>query len=299
MTNKKLFALLCAFVIFFTFAFAGCGGKKVTYKETSKKGDDKIYLPGEDGSMEEYDIVTDDDGESYLVDSEGNSFVYEAQSVYAVENDTPISLMSSNDIANKNNEKANDNQPKKPEEAPKKPEEENKSPSQQEIVYENLLSKRSSGFADVNGVSSMRVQFESGGKDWLIELSKGCYAPTVIGGEIGMYTRPNTNVGYTRVDKSDEMDVSLSMWQKTSDGGANALSLSSKNNGWWLFKFANGTASDSSALIMRCSIKFQTLSMMDEFLDSLEARGFSDGDADSYRDSMRFSVEGTKVTLVW
>ena len=298
MTNKKLFALLCAFVIFFTFAFAGCGGKKVTYKETSKKGDDKIYLPGEDGSMEEYDIVTDDDGESYLVDSEGNSFVYEAQSVYAVENDTPISLIPVNDTTTttatkKTNDKSTTTTTTTTTTKP------TTTKSQQEIVYENLLSKRSSGFTDVNGVSSMRIQFESGGKDWLIELSKGCYAPTVIGGEIGMYTRPNTNVGYTRVDKSDEMDVSLSMWQKTPDGDAAVLSLSSKNNGWWLFRFANGTASDSSALIIRCSIKFQTLSMMDEFLNSLEARGFSDGDADSYRDSMRFSVEGTKVTLVW
>lgn len=90
MDKKRLVALLCAFVLVFTSAFAGCANK-VTFKETPTKADDKIVI-GEsyDDIPDDSEIVIGEDGQSYLVDGEGNSVVYEAPSAYVVPTQAPV-----------------------------------------------------------------------------------------------------------------------------------------------------------------------------------------------------------------
>ena len=85
MDKKRTTALLCAFILVFVSVFSGCA-KKVTYKEKSTKADDSIVIGEEYGEdiPEDSEIVVGEDGQSYLVDGEGNSVVYEAPSAYVV-----------------------------------------------------------------------------------------------------------------------------------------------------------------------------------------------------------------------
>ena len=95
MNKKRLVALLCAFILVFTAVFTGCADK-VTFNETTTKADDKIVI-GEDYEdiPDDAEIVVGEDGQSYLVDGEGNSIVYEAPSAYVVPTQAPVATSSS------------------------------------------------------------------------------------------------------------------------------------------------------------------------------------------------------------
>lgn len=301
MKIKKSLALLSAFIIVFTASFSGCA-KKVTYKEKTTKADDKIVI-GQDFADEDIpddaEIVVGEDGQSYLVDDEGNSIVYEAPSAYVIPGQ-PVTVADPTTFPTKTTTttKKTTTTTKKTTTTTTK--------AEKDVVYDTLRSQRTSGFVTPKGISNyntdtLRVKFENNGM-WLLELHKGSYGSKTIGGEAGLYYRTSTDTGYTKVNSSDEMKMSMTIWQyATLDGEPKEL-LSTSGETWWLAKFQNGTLSGSEpyTLVMKLTISFPTAAMMEAFADELEfTKGFEYGSNVSVKTPEKYTNDGNSITLIW
>lgn len=116
-----------------------------------------------------------------------------------------------------------------------------------------------------------RIYFDYGGEEWCIQLWKGNYGfDLLIGGEVGVYNRPEGSRGYfyNCVEDEDMLPISLKVYDDEKvyvDRGA--------YNTWWAtgFVFSDGKIEERT-LTMETSILFPDSEMRDAFVASAEKK---------------------------
>lgn len=316
-SKTRLLALLSAFIFVFSLVLSGCSFGNKLEKPNIKAGKNDIIdiVTDNQGGMSEYSqIVIGADGQSYLVDGEGNSVLYNPVSTYTV---TDPSSSSSSTTSSKVQ-----NPVTLPTIAPLPT-----SSSSKTEVYNALAIQRKFGFNKAYDnfaglanfyLDTIRVYFTYDEKDWLIELWKGEYAMASVGCEIGFYynDKPSSSsngplaasVGekkhFKAVEDKDAMYCSMELWQyvKSTDAEPVKRIDFGRRRCWWAASFENGVLekhSDRTSLVMRGTIEFPTYEMMELFVEGLEERGFVEGSTSTYKNVERFTVSGKKVTVNW
>ena len=76
-SKTRYIALLCSFIIVFSVVLTGCGSvKKITQKKSAGSSDEIQIGQGNDILEGPTQIVVGDDGQSFIVDNNGHSVVY-------------------------------------------------------------------------------------------------------------------------------------------------------------------------------------------------------------------------------
>lgn len=319
-SKTRLLALLSAFIFVFSLVLSGCSIGNKLEKPNIKAGKNDIIdivTDNQDGMSEYSQIVIGADGQSYLVDGEGNSVLYNPVSTYTVTDPSSSSSSSSSTTSSKVQ-----NPVTLPTIAPLPT-----SSSSKTEVYNALAIQRKFGFNKAYDnfaglanfyLDTIRVYFTYDEKDWLIELWKGEYAMASVGCEIGFYynDKPSSSsngplaasVGekkhFKAVEDKDAMYCSMELWQyvKSTDAEPVKRIDFGRRRCWWAASFENGVLekhSDRTSLVMRGTIEFPTYEMMELFVEGLEERGFVEGSTSTYKNVERFTVSGKKVTVNW
>lgn len=335
-SKTRYIALLCSFIIVFSIVMTGCGSvKKITKKSTSAGGDE-IQIGQGDGILEgPTQIVVGDDGQSYIVDNEGHSVIYNSSnsgSLYSqssvtanTKNNSNSNGSSNNSSSNNSNNNSGQNSTPKPTPTPTPNPDEGKeeTPKTPEAVYNAVAPQRKFGFnkgydylAPVMNfyLQTIRAYFTYDNKDWLIELWKGEYAMATVGCEVGFYYREHNQslldtVGadwlpYKSVKDEDAMPVSMKLWQyvKATDETPVMKIDYSKRNCWWAADFETGVLEkhrDQTTLVMVATIDFPTTKIRDLFTEQLDNKGFREGSINAYHNVDRYDVDGRTVTICW
>ncbi|MBR0349073.1 MAG: DUF4474 domain-containing protein [Clostridia bacterium] len=318
-TKTRITALISALIFVFSLVLSGCSnGKDIESPEKTTEKKDVINIGEGDPTIPpDSQIVIGDDGQSYLVDSEGNSIVYNHyyQNPVTPQPNTPPS-----------------NTPGVPEEStssttkPTVP----TLPSSTESttsIFNLISSKRSVGYNKATASSAaipdsyldtLRVYFTYNNKDWLIEFWKGEYGKAHVGGEVGIYTNStpsstgtdylHASIGEAKVfnaaGHSDRLNCSVQLWQyvKSTDPepisiASTAMKVCQRNYG-----FKEGVLENvkyRSTIVMSAKIEFPTLDMLDLFTFALDEKGFQEASTSSYKDVERYYVDDRTVTVNW
>lgn len=92
-SKTRYIALLCSFIIVFSVVLTGCGSvKKITQKKSAGSSDEIQIGQGNDVLEGPTQIVVGDDGQSFIVDNNGHSVVYnpnQSGNKYTASNITP------------------------------------------------------------------------------------------------------------------------------------------------------------------------------------------------------------------
>lgn len=324
-SKTRYIALLCSFIFVFSLVMTGCGSvKKITKKNTSTGGDE-IQIGQGDGILEgPTQIVVGDDGQSYIVDNEGHSVIYnnptQSGGSYSASqiNTTVKPGTSTNSGTNSTNRPSTTKTTTtKPSTTPTTTQATPKS------VYNALAYQRKFGFNKYYDMGAMfvnfylqtiRAYFTYDNKDWLIELWKGEYAMATVGCEVGFYYREHNqslleNPGadwllYKSVEDEDAMPVSMKLWQyvKATDETPVMKIDYSKRNCWWAADFETGVLEkhrDQTTLVMVATIDFPTTKIRDLFTEQLDNKGFREGSINAYHNVDRYDVDGRTVTICW
>lgn len=318
-TKTRITALISALIFVFSLVLSGCSnGKDIESPEKTTEKKDVINIgEGEPTIPPDSQIVIGDDGQSYLVDSEGNSIVYN----HYYQN--PVTPQPNTPPAN----------------TPGTPEESTSSTTKPTVptlptstepttsIFDLLSSKRSVGYNKATASSAaipdsyldtLRVYFTYNNKDWLIEFWKGEYGKTHVGGEVGIYTNSTpsstgtdylpASIGEAKVfnaaGHSDRLNCSVQLWQyvKSTDPepisiASTAMKVCQRNYG-----FKEGVLENvkyRSTIVMSAKIEFPTLDMLDLFTNALTEKGFQEASTSSYKDFERYYVEDGTVTVNW
>ncbi len=318
-TKTRITALISALIFLFSLVLSGCSnGQDIESPEKTTEKKDVINIGEGDPTIPpDSQIVIGDDGQSYLVDSEGNSIVYN----HYYQN--PVTPQPNTPPAN----------------TPGAPEESTSSttkptvptlPSSTESttsIFNLISSKRSVGYNKATASSvalpdsyldTLRVYFTYNNKDWLIEFWKGEYGKTYVGGEVGIYTNAtpsstgtaplSSSIGETKVFNAaghdDRLNCSVQLWQYVKSTNPEPISIVStsmkvcqRNYGFKEGVIEN--PNNRSTIVMSAKIEFPTLDMLELFTNALAEKGFNEASTSSYKDVERYSVEDSTVTVNW
>lgn len=322
-SKTRCIALLCLFVFSFSLVLTGCSkARKITPKQSSSANGDQIQIgQGDFNSDGPTQIVVGEDGQSFIVDDEGHSQVYNPNQSGGAYTAAPV---VSSQIPSSSNNKPSTNSNTKPSSAKKTTTATTQEPtSSPKDVYNALAVQRKFGFNKyydwgskfVNFfLSTIRVYFTYDEKDWLIELWKGEYAMATVGCEVGYYYRDHSqtaldtvgadNLPYDAVEDQDAMMTSMKLWQyekSTDETPVQKIDYPTRNC-WWAADFETGVLEkhrDQTTLVMTATIEFPTTKMLTLFTDELDKKGFKEGSINSYHNVERYSVSGKKVTICW
>lgn len=250
--NKRLIAVLSILIVVLSAVFTGCGERIAIENDTSTTDDGKIRL---DGNFEDIpagsQIVVDSNGQSYLVDGEGNSVVYNPLSPHVIPN-VNVQTTSSTKVTVSTSKKTTTTTT-------------TTTTAQKDGVIAALNTHRTRSGSDeeVNkaltgeNIQSLSIDFGEN----CIELHKGTYGSTTSGCEVGLYKS-----GALTNDKDVTVsDIILYNGGKTVDG------TSEKKTSYWNNIF-NGKQSNM-ALSFNVTVKEDE---MNSFCDALENSGFEE-----------------------
>lgn len=151
---------------------------------------------------------------------------------------------------------------------------------------------------------TVRVKFNHGNLDWMIQLWKGQYGYLFLGSEIGVYTKdPKQSADHYNCASDDNLlDMSMSLFRVNKLTKEHTL-LFNRDFGphWWITGFVPGILNSFSKrdeLIMTASIKFKDASMAQKFASGLAGAGFSSG-SPSHNNVDKYSVSGALVSFSW
>ena len=318
-TKTRLLAFISALIFVFSLVLSGCSiGKEVEVPdETTKKNDIINIGEGDPTIPPDSQIVIGDDGQSYLVDSEGNSIVYNhnyQNPVSPQPNTPPVNTPGGPEESTSSTTKPT---------VPTQPSSTEPTTSifdllsvKRKVAY-NKATASTAGIRD-SYLDTLRVYFTYNNKDWLIEFWKGEYGKTHVGGELGIYTNStpsstgtdplSASVGETKVfnaaGHNDRLNCSVQLWQYVKSTNPEPVSIAStsmkvcQRN----FGFKEGVIenpNDRSTIVMRAKIEFPTLDMIELFTNALAEKGFKEANTSSYKDFERYEVDDRTVTVNW
>ena len=146
--------------------------------------------------------------------------------------------------------------------------------------------------------NTVRVKFNYGGKDWMIQMWKGQYGYAFIGSEIGVYTKPVKQLveHYECASDEDSLMMQMTLYKKDK-----WLFTRTYEKYWWITGFVPGGLdkyADRSELTMLGLITLKDAAMKDAFVTALEAQGFTAG-YNGFSTPDTYSVEGSSVYINW
>ena len=145
-------------------------------------------------------------------------------------------------------------------------------------------------------------------KSWLIQMWKGRYGLVLIGGEIGVYTKPQSQTGehyYSAVDP-EMLVMAEDIYQKDfSKNQTKYLFTRGPESTWWLTGFVPGNYHDNKnnnvgkdEVIMVANIEFPAKAMLDIFIKELEKAGFKKG-APGRDNPEKYVTSGNAIKISW
>jgi hypothetical protein len=135
---------------------------------------------------------------------------------------------------------------------------------------------------------TVRLRFEYGKKDWMIQLWKGQYGNLLIGAEIGVYTAPSgTYTGeigavnhYNCAGKEDWLKMDMTCyWRKNNQGSYAPAFEREYDYYWWATGFVKGQLTKYTAprteLKLKSRITFKSVEMANLFVEGMKQSGFA------------------------
>lgn len=145
---------------------------------------------------------------------------------------------------------------------------------------------------------TVRVKFNYGGFDWLVQFWKGQYGFLLLGAEAGVYykTEGDETSQYVCTDNSKRLKIGYTCYNK-----GEVLFTRPYQDTWWLTGFVPGKLdkyADRSQLQMKIRITLKDAEMKDAFVEALQqpGTGFTQGNA-SAPDT--FYTSGNDVYIMW
>ncbi|MBQ5823212.1 MAG: DUF4474 domain-containing protein [Clostridia bacterium] len=134
--------------------------------------------------------------------------------------------------------------------------------------------------------TTKRIFFEYEGKDWMIQIWKGNYVfDMFVGGEIGVYNKPDGKLGmfYDCASDAEMMPISMKVYsdERTYINREETLT-------WWSTGFVLADPVDPMSLTMEGTITFPTEEMCSAFANSTE-----------FVFGVDCTQDGAVATLVW
>ncbi len=131
---------------------------------------------------------------------------------------------------------------------------------------------------------TMRVKFNYGGLEWMIQYWKGQYGMVMIGAEIGVYNRPENSVSGTHYECADDetkLLQTMTVYRRESSTSNNfkPIFTRSMSNTWWCTGFIPGTlgagrynvtAEETAGLKVDSKIVLKTPEMAQAFIQGLK-----------------------------
>ena len=169
-------------------------------------------------------------------------------------------------------------------------------------------------WASVGGmwIDQVRIRFQYGGENWMIQIWKGQYGVWLIGAEIGVYTcdldEYTGGTGdvnhFNCADKEDWLYMQLDCYYaKRGEGRYNKIFTRPYDKYWWATGFVKGQVtkytSPMTELKVKARITFKSEEMANIFVQGLKISGFRRaGGADALVDDSYF-MNGKDVWVLW
>jgi hypothetical protein len=144
-------------------------------------------------------------------------------------------------------------------------------------------------------------------KDWMIQMWKGRYGLIMLGGEVGIYTKPATQAAehYNSAVAEEELIIAMDVYQANLQTGAKKhLFTRGPESAWWLTGFTPGSFHDEtspnkkSEIILVANIQFPSDDMLRLFCSGLSKAGFHSGSPG--RDNPEtYTTVGHSVKVAW
>ncbi|MDR1733892.1 MAG: DUF4474 domain-containing protein [Oscillospiraceae bacterium] len=141
-------------------------------------------------------------------------------------------------------------------------------------------------------------------KDWLIQMWKGRYGIVLIGGEIGIYTKPSTQTTehYYSAVKEEELVMAIDIYQQNFlRGTKEKLFTRGPMSEWWITGFVPGAFYEynkKAEIIMVGNLQFPNTTMLAAFEKPFAAAGFKKGSPG--RDTPEtYTTSGTSLKFSW
>lgn len=311
-SNIRATALLLAFMIAFGSVLSGCGIRRVTHKGgSSEASTDGIIHIGDSGAQleGETEIVIGSDGQSYLVDGEGNSIVYDA--VYPNGNSGSVAqrtiITTTTAKVNKATTTAKPQQPtttKKPE-TPTTTKQDIRS-----ILVKNRQYADNSAFTPdpaLRDLWTCRIYLDLpyDGNYLMIQLWKGSYGSDKVGCEMGLFSAPENETNKKLFEKNpDEIKFSRASDLATDMKivlyrGSEKLTQASIEHGTWVYALTDG--SSSSDLRMACTMPSLTKRLTSAIADALAEKGFDNDGTGKSADELKrsYSASENSIAFSW
>lgn len=173
-------------------------------------------------------------------------------------------------------------------------------------VYDNM--------APMTGmfIDQVRIRFNYGGKDWMIQFWKGQYGFLLVGAEIGVYTAPGgTYKGdtsgvnhYSCAGKEDWLNMQLDCyWSKNNDGHYKKIFTREYGKYWWATGFVKGQLTKytipKTELKVKGRITFKSTEMANLFVYGLRDAGFVRAAASNQLVDDSYYQSGADVWVLW
>lgn len=137
--------------------------------------------------------------------------------------------------------------------------------------------------------STKRIEFEYGGKEWMVQIWKGQYGIT-SGAEIGLYSRdPSKVMQYDCADDSELIEMQFDFYNM----GEYVFSRGPEKH-WWLTGFKVAHIGVPQFIEMDMTLNFQDNLMANEFQKALKKQLNTDP-----IDPMTYTRAGSKFNIVW
>ncbi len=137
--------------------------------------------------------------------------------------------------------------------------------------------------------STKRIEFEYGGKEWMVQIWKGQYGITA-GAEIGLYSRdPSKVMQYDCADDSELIEMQFDFYNM----GEYVFSRGPEKH-WWLTGFKVAHIGVPQFIEMDMNLNFADNMMANEFMKALKKQANTDP-----LDPMTYSRKGSKINIVW
>ena len=163
-------------------------------------------------------------------------------------------------------------------------------------------------------IDQVRVRFNYGNKDWMIQLWKGQYGWLLVGAEIGLYTaKEGANSGevsdinhYNCASKEDWLYMSLDCyWAEGNNGHYKKIFSRPYAKYWWPTGFVKGQLTKytwpRTELKVKGRITFKDAVMADAFVAELRKTGFARaaGSSSSQLADDTYFQNGADVVFLW
>ncbi len=161
-------------------------------------------------------------------------------------------------------------------------------------------------------IDQVRIRFNYGSKDWMIQFWKGQYGFLLVGAEIGVYTAPGgTYTGdtsgvnyYTCADKEDWLNMQLDCyWSKNNSGTYEKVFTREYGKYWWATGFVKGQLTKytipKTELKVKGRITFKSTEMANLFVYGLRDSGFVRAAASNQLVDDSYYQNGADVWVLW